>query len=168
MRHVQKSLKDKRGQATVEYTIVLALLVLVVIGATMWLGGRTADTVEEAGDGFEALEGESIHGPCLQVAAVYMRVRTWGHMVACTVRITDQEGNRVRRAHVGVSWYVNGALVMDDSRQANWRGNARFSYGTPDLASGDVVRLVVTDVAKDEYQYDSDGNVVSAGEIVIP
>lgn len=48
------------GQALVEYGLILALIAIVAIGATLYLGGQTSATLSDAGEQISAAAGVSV------------------------------------------------------------------------------------------------------------
>ena len=52
MAKVLEQCKSRRAQSLTEYTLLLALISIVAIGALVALGGKTSNTFEGAGEAF--------------------------------------------------------------------------------------------------------------------
>lgn len=159
--------KLRPAQSIVEYTIILALVALVVIVSLSALGGGTFNSTTAAASAFGDPTAET--GPTMHVSSIGVKVRgrRW-RKVTGTVLLVDEEGEAIRGATVMASWFVNGVSEESGVARTDRRGRARFYYRSRELNEGDIVRLAVTDVTATDYQYDPDDNVESADQITVP
>ena len=151
----------------VEYAVTLALVAIVVVAMLVALGEKVSNTIGNTATTLGSLDTEpelAVH-----VGGISLSVNTSGQVkVTGIVTVLDQDGDAVSGATVSASWFLNGALVINTSDGTDGQGRARFRYMSGEIEEGDVVRLVVTYVSASDCEYDSDSNVESAEEIVIP
>ena len=170
MKTTRESSARRTGQSLVEYGVIIALVVIVVIVALASLGRRAVNTMENTTTALGDLgtEVETEPEQAVHVAAIELEVHFHHDHVRGRVFVFDQDGTAVSGASVNVDWFVNGTSVTSQSGGTGSDGKASFALGLGGIDSGDVVRIVVTNVTASGHEYDSGSNVESEKEIVVP
>jgi len=171
MKKNQKFLSRTSAQTLVEYALILFVVAITVIVALAFLGQKASDTMGDTGNSLFSLPPES--GPAVHVSSIELELRIDENQVTVrgAVSVSDQEGQAVEGATVRFDWFINGVLAKTHSHRTDRGGIARcggIKRSTDELSSGDVVKLVVAEVVMNGYSYDSDDNVESSDQVVIP
>jgi hypothetical protein len=73
--------------------------------------------------------------------------------------VWDEIGSAVKATVVSGQWFLNGKYINEVSASSDRKGVAKFSLNKVRAQSGDELTLMITDVAKDGYSYDSGSNI---------
>jgi probable HAF family extracellular repeat protein len=109
--------------------------------------------------------------PALHLGSMSISFRTTrtGTSATAIVQVLDEAGKAVPGATVTADWLINGSTAFPSrSAVTGTSGTAKFTSRLQGLKSGDVVALCVTNVTHSSLIYDSQANVETCDEVVVP
>ena len=84
------------------------------------------------------------------------------------VTVWDYLGTAVRDAIVSGQWFLNGKYINEVSDSSDRKGAAKLILNKVRAKSGDQLTLMITDVVKYGYSYDSSSNIADEISINFP
>jgi len=117
-----------------------------------------------------SVKGAPVSGPTFYVSSIDVLLLSRGsrYTVRGLVHVVDNKGSSVKGAVVTANWLnLNGNVIKTASSQTDKKGVAYLDYGKVSAKPGETFSIIVNDISKDGFSYDSSKNVETSDKEII-